>query len=221
MRICLLFLGLSRMMSELACAEESAPPGITWQGSVSLGTELDEHALPSEESPPPEKPARIRIGFSAKWSFSLHWERVEPKSDDENFDAKELSTEESKLIELANAERKKLKLPALEPDPVLMKLARMHAAAMGRLDRIGHELDGKTFSQRMEQAKYQASRAGENVAEGQRTPAEAIVGWMQSPGHKGNILHPDYTKIGVGLATGKSGKMYWTQVFAKPFDAAK
>lgn len=221
MRICLLVLYPSLVMSSVALAEDPTPPGVRWEGSVSLGTELDERGLPSDENPPPEKPARLRIGFSAKWSFSLHWERIEPKPDDENFDAAELSAEEAKLIELTNAERKKLKLPALKPDPVLMKLARTHAATMGRLDQIGHELEGKTFSQRMEQAKYQASRAGENVAQGQRTPAEAVAGWMQSPGHKGNILHPDYTKIGVGLATAKSGKMYWTQVFAKPFDAAK
>jgi uncharacterized protein YkwD len=205
----------------LIADENATPPGVTWQGSVSLGAELDEHALPKYEEPPPEKPARIRIGFSAKWSFSLHWERIDPKPEDEAFDAAEFSAEEAKLIELTNAERKKLKLPALKPDPVLMKLARAHAATMGRLDQIGHDLEGKTFAQRMEQAKYQASRAGENVAQGQRTPTEAVAGWMQSPGHKANILNTDYTKIGVGLATSKSGKMYWTQVFAKPFEAAK
>lgn len=199
----------------LMANEVSTPPGVSWEGAVAFGAELDPHGLPNEEPPPSEKPARIRIGFSAKWSFSLHWERVDPKSEDA-IGIAELSADEAKLIELTNAERKKLKLAALKPDPVLMKLARSHAAAMARLDQIGHELEGKTFSQRMEQAKYQASRAGENVAQGQRTPAEAVASWMQSPGHKGNILQSDYTHTGVGTAVAKSGKRYWTQVFAKP-----
>lgn len=120
------------------------------------------------------------------------------------------------MIELSNAERKKLKLAALKPDPALMKLARSHAATMARLDQIGHELDGKTFSQRMKDAKFQSMRAGENVAQGHKTPGEAVSGWMQSPGHKEKIVQADYTRIGVGKAISKSGKAYWTQVFAKP-----
>ena len=68
----------------------------------------------------------------------------------------------------------------------------------------------------MEKAKYQASRAGENVAQGQRTPEEAVTDWMRSPGHKANIVQSDYTHIGVGVATAKSGQIYYTQIFAKP-----
>lgn len=212
-------IGLTVVMSTccaLPADEKPAPPGFSSQGSISLGVELDEHALPKDEPPAPEKPARIRIGFSANWSFSFHWERIEPKPTEDAFDKAELSADETRVIELTNAERKKVQAAGLKPDPVLMKLARAHAATMARLDQIGHDLEGKTFSQRMEQAKYQAARAGENVAQGQRTPAEAVAGWMQSPGHKGNILQTDYTRTGVGTATSKSGKVYWTQIFAKP-----
>jgi uncharacterized protein YkwD len=132
-----------------------------------------------------------------------------------------LTAEETRLIEATNAERSKLKLPPLKVDPVLLKIAREHSANMARLDKLGHELEGQTFVQRMEKAKYQALRAGENVAQGQRSPDEAVAGWMQSPGHKANILQAEYTHIGVGLATSKSGQAYYTQVFAQPFLAAQ
>lgn len=213
---------LSGLFAFLATAsiladEPPAPAGATWKGSLSLGAELDERGLTKDDqAPPQEKPGRIRVGFSASWSFSLNWERVEAETDDGQFDAPELSPEEAKVIELSNTERKKLKLAALKPDPTLMKLARSHAAAMARLDQIGHDLEGKTFSKRLDDAKYRALRAGENVAQGHKTASEAVSGWMQSPGHKENIVQADYTRIGVGKATSKSGKTYWTQVFAKP-----
>ncbi len=222
MRTNVLTLCATCIVCGMAIADERATPtGTTWQGAVSLGAELDEHGLPSDGKAPAETPARIRVGFTANWSFSLHWNRIEPADGKAHAPAFELSPDESKIIELTNAERKKLKLPALQADPALMKLARAHSATMARLDKIGHDLEGKTFSQRMEQAKYQAARAGENVAQGQCTPTEAVAGWMQSPGHKANILQSDYTRIGVGMATSKSGKPYFTQVFAKPFAPSK
>ena len=200
---------------------EKPTAGLSWQGSLKAGAELDARGLPADEGAAAEKPARIRIGFSANWSFSLNWERVEPSIEEAKTVESGLTADETKLIEFTNAERKKLKLPALASDPTLMKLARGHAATMARLDQISHELEGKSFSQRMNQTGYQASRAGENIAMGQRTPAEAVASWMESPGHKANILQPEYTHLGVGLATSKSGKPYLTQVFAKPFAQPK
>lgn len=55
--------------------------------------------------------------------------------------------------------------------------------------------------------------AGENIAAGQRTPPETMDGWMNSPGHKANILKPEFTHIGVGYLTGGEYRTYWTQMF--------
>ena len=52
--------------------------------------------------------------------------------------------------------------------------------------------------------------AGENIAYGQRTPREVVAAWMNSPGHRANILNASYTQIGVGYVA--SGN-YWTQLF--------
>ena len=55
-------------------------------------------------------------------------------------------------------------------------------------------------------------KAGENIAKGQKTPSAVVNAWMNSPGHRANILDPSYTKIGVGYE--KNGH-YWTQMFIK------
>ena len=57
--------------------------------------------------------------------------------------------------------------------------------------------------------KYRS--AGENIAMGQRTPSEVVQAWMNSPGHRANILDPSFTRVGVGYV--REGN-YWTQMFA-------
>jgi len=54
---------------------------------------------------------------------------------------------------------------------------------------------------------------GENIAAGQRTPEIVVDAWMNSPGHRANILSPNFSKIGVGYVTNSSGRPYWTQIF--------
>ena len=55
--------------------------------------------------------------------------------------------------------------------------------------------------------------AGENIAYGQPTPTSVMTGWMNSAGHKANILSKNYTEIGVGVAKKSDGTIYWTQQF--------
>ncbi|MFP3338704.1 CAP domain-containing protein, partial [Micrococcus sp. SIMBA_131] len=55
--------------------------------------------------------------------------------------------------------------------------------------------------------------AGENIAAGQATPEEVVKAWMNSEGHRKNILNPGYTEIGVGYISGGSYGHYWTQMF--------
>lgn len=216
MRVGLILVGIVLLGKDVLAEDAATPPGVVWQGSIAAGAELDEHGLPKPDSAENEPPVRWKFGFKAAWSVTWHWDRVETDSNASDAASLKLTPDESKLIELTNAERKKLKQANLKPDPTLMKLAREHAATMARLDQIGHDLEGKTFAQRMDAAKYRAWRAGENVSQGRRTPADAVAGWMQSEGHKANILQSEYTHLGVGLATSKSGKPYFVQVFAKP-----
>jgi len=68
----------------------------------------------------------------------------------------------------------------------------------------------------MKQFGISYSSAGENIAKGQRTPADVMNGWMNSPGHKANILNSSYTEIGVGYVTDSNGTTYWVQHFIRP-----
>ena len=60
------------------------------------------------------------------------------------------------------------------------------------------------------------SYAGENIAKGQRSPQQVMNGWMNSSGHRANILSANFTEIGVGYTVDQNGTTYWTQMFIKP-----
>ena len=55
--------------------------------------------------------------------------------------------------------------------------------------------------------------AGENIAMGQKTPSEVMNSWMNSSGHRANILNSTYTELGVGIQKDSNGTIYWTQMF--------
>jgi len=83
----------------------------------------------------------------------------------------------------------------------------------------GHILDGHDVVYRIAQVGYQWSWLGENVAYcyGYSDPAAQLTTqWWNSPDHRANMLGSNFTEIGVGIATGASGRTYGVQVFAKP-----
>jgi uncharacterized protein YkwD len=78
--------------------------------------------------------------------------------------------------------------------------------------------DGSGPGERAARQGYSSSFIGENIAAGYSTPKAVVEGWMNSPGHKANILGVDYTEIGVGYAYSSSSSYgaYWTAVFGSP-----
>lgn len=128
----------------------------------------------------------------------------------------DLTADEKKLIKLVNAERKKVDLPPLKANEKLMKAARGHSANMAAKGQLDHTLDEKGPGERLKDVRYASTGWGENIAAGQRTPAEAMESWMNSEGHRANLLGKDYREIGVALAKADDGTIYWTQVFAIP-----
>lgn len=137
---------------------------------------------------------------------------VEPRATD---DVK-LSADEQAVLDDTNAERKKAGLDPLTVDAKLLAAARGHAANMAKTDRLDHTLDGLTAADRVKAAGYEFSRTGENIAWNQKTPKAAVAGWMQSAGHKENLLNTDFTQIGVAAAKNAKGEPYWVQVFGTP-----
>lgn len=126
------------------------------------------------------------------------------------------TSQENEVIRLVNVERARAGLPALKTNWQLSRVARYKSADMANRGYFSHTSPtyGSPFRM-MESFGLRFSAAGENIAYGQRTPAEVMRDWMNSPGHRSNILSRNYTEIGVGLAKNKNGVCYWTQMFMK------
>lgn len=108
---------------------------------------------------------------------------------------------ESEVVRLVNIERSKHGLPALKENWELSRVARYKCTDMINKNYFSHTSPtyGSPFNM-MESFGLRFSAAGENIAMGQRTPVEVVNAWMNSPGHRSNILSPNFTQIGVGLA---------------------
>ncbi|MEZ0157303.1 CAP domain-containing protein [Streptomyces althioticus] len=120
----------------------------------------------------------------------------------------------AEVVELTNRERARAGLPALSRDPLLTTAARAHSADMVARDFYAHTApDGSKPWDRAAAAGSRCRTVGENIACGQRSAAEVVRGWMNSPGHRANILKPEFTHIGVGFAGGGRAGTYWTQLF--------
>ncbi|MGW0830328.1 CAP domain-containing protein [Streptomyces prunicolor] len=119
-----------------------------------------------------------------------------------------------RVVELTNAERARAGLRALAVDPLLAAAAQAHSTDMVARAFYSHTSpDGSQPWDRAAAAGARRRTIGENIACGQRTPAEVVEGWMNSPGHRANILKPDFTHIGIGFAGGGQMGTYWTQLF--------
>ena len=130
-------------------------------------------------------------------------------SDEENGFARNVLTR-------VNVERQAQNLPALLWDGQLAPVAYAHAKDMQTRHFFAHvNPDGKDPFDRMRDANVSFSSAGENIAQGQQTPAEVMGAWMNSPPHKANILSADFTMLGVGVRMGADGP-YWVQEFRRP-----
>ena len=128
---------------------------------------------------------------------------------------------EKTLLEMTNAERKKECLPPLKASALLFRAARAHSENMAKQGKLDHELDEKTPFDRLKETGYRFQRAGENIAFGtENLPLTDIMKlWMESEGHKANILNPDFTEIGLGTSRNDKGEVYYTQVFGTPLKA--
>ena len=124
---------------------------------------------------------------------------------------------ENQVITLVNKERTSRGLQSLKQNYQLCKIARYKSQDMVNKNYFSHTSPtyGSPFKM-MEYFGIRFSAAGENIAMGQPSPQSVMTAWMNSPGHRSNILSPAYTQIGVGAAKDSRGVIYWTQQFIKP-----
>lgn len=174
--------------------------GDWWEIPLRPGEELpaqppEEETPPAEEAPPQETP---------------------PAQEEPDEDAPEESGGVQEAAEtvtsLVNAARQDAGLSELELD------ADLCAAAQARAQEIAQSFshtrpDGSSCFTILEEFGVSYRAAGENIAMGQRTPEEVMDGWMNSSGHRANILNGTFTSIGVGYYVDGAGAAHWVQIF--------
>ena len=118
---------------------------------------------------------------------------------------------ENEVISLVNAERAKVGLPSLSADSGAVEVAHIRAKEIARS--FSHTRpDGRSCFTAASDAGLSYRTAGENIAYGYATPQQVVKGWMDSEGHRKNILSSSFTKIGGGCYE-SSGVLYWSQFF--------
>ena len=118
----------------------------------------------------------------------------------------------SEVVRLTNSARSKNGYAALVEDGVLSEAAAVRAREIARS--FSHTRpSGASFSSALSESGVSYLRAGENIASGQKSASEVVNAWMNSPGHRANILNSSYSRIG-SASVNIDGTHYWVQLFA-------
>ncbi|MCR8844904.1 CAP domain-containing protein [Paenibacillus sp. SC116] len=160
---------------------------------------------PEKPKPQPEKPSKPETKPEQPTKPTTP---TKPENNNGN-QGTQASTNVQQVVELVNKERAKAGLPALKYDEKLSQVA--HLKAKDMIDNNYFDHNSPTYGSPFDMMRSQGvsyNTAGENIAKGQRSAEEVMKDWMNSPGHRQNILKDGYTKIGVGYYNGA-----WVQMF--------
>lgn len=164
------------------------------------------------QTPAKEKATPVTNNNNTKAPSSSKNQQVEaPVKTPSNNVSQSVSEFEKQVVDLTNAERAKEGLKPLEMHSPLMEVAQAKSEDMAKNNYFSHTSPtyGSPFDQ-IKSAGISYRSAGENIAQGQRTPQQVVQAWMESPGHRQNIMNANYTHIGVGFV---ENGYYWTQQF--------
>ena len=122
------------------------------------------------------------------------------------------------LLNAINAERAKRHLAPLRTSTTLMQVADFYSCRLidGRFFDHVDPFDGSTVDTRVTDFGYAFQKVGENLAAGHKTAKDAVNAWMESPGHRANLLDPAFTETGIAVKTGGDYGWYWVQEFGRP-----
>ena len=164
-------------------------------------TELPDVELPDIELPDAELPGTGNPGADVP----------DAEAPDSSEDSVQDTSFAAQVVKLVNEERKKAGLSELTVDLKVQSAANVRAKEI--VSSFSHTRpDGRQFSTALTEAGVSFRGSGENIAWGQRTPEAVMQAWMNSSGHRANILNARYTSIGVGYYV-VNGTPYWTQLF--------
>ncbi len=157
--------------------------------NILCGNQKPENQKPENQQPENQKP-----------------ENQKPEQADKTF--------ARQVADLVNEERAKAGLEAVTVDEKIESAALVRAKEI-ELSFSHTRPDGRSFSTVLTENGISFQSSGENIAWGQSSPEEVMNGWMNSSGHRANILNPDFKKIGVGFYQNQAGRKFWTQLFVK------
>ncbi|HYN19897.1 MAG TPA: CAP domain-containing protein [Thermoanaerobaculia bacterium] len=159
------------------------------------------------------------FGGTPLYTFLLAWREDEYFSR-QTASLADLDSTRAGMLSQVNLQRAAASAAALALNPRLNEVAQRHAEDMLSRSYYDHQTpEGLMPRERVKQAGYEAFIVAENIARGPTSVEEAMSAWMQSQGHRGNLLHPSFTEMGVGCAVGKNGAGYtvlWVQEFGRP-----
>ncbi|MBE5099217.1 CAP domain-containing protein [Priestia aryabhattai] len=165
-------------------------------------------AAPQEQAQAPEQSEEAKAPEQTQQNTKAQ----QSENTDKAEQAKDASQFEQKVVDLVNQERQKQGLKPLTLNKKLSDVARTKSKDMMDKGYFDHNSPtyGSPFDM-MKQFGIEYTTAGENIAKGQQSPEDVMNAWMNSDGHRKNILNPDFTEIGVGYVKGDT--TYWTQQF--------
>ena len=185
-------------------------PGINIPGINIPGSNIPDHSLPAPDFPIPDFPDNM---LPDQPGGMLPDQPGNPAPDQPGTDGSQ-DAFANEVVRLVNEERAKAGLPALTVDRGAASAAQVRAKEIERS--FSHTRpDGSSFNSALTEAGVNFRGAGENIAYGQNSPEKVMEGWMNSSGHRANILNSSYTSIGVGHYQNASGVNYWTQLFIR------
>jgi hypothetical protein len=122
------------------------------------------------------------------------------------------------LLRSVNAERAKARLAPLRLNDTLNQVADFYACRLIEGDFFSHvdPYDGSTVDARAAHFGYPFLKIGENLAAGQQSVEQVVAEWMNSPGHRANLLDPAFVEIGMAVKVGGKLGVYWVQEFGRP-----
>jgi uncharacterized protein YkwD len=172
-------------------------------------------ASPSSLRPSPSRSATPRPSRTTAPSRQLPRSSTSTGATPRGATSGTITAELQQVVDLVNQERAKAGCKALAIDDKLMLAAQRHSQDQADHQTMSHDgSDGSDVGDRLDRVGYSWRAYGENVAWNQRTPAAVMDAWMNSSGHRANILNCSFTEIGVGVA--RSNGPYWTQDFGTP-----
>lgn len=188
--------------------------GITFGNNGNLCPDVEKPGVvyPGAGNPDTQKPDTENTDTQKPDTENTDTQKPDDQKPDTDVSDNETLSYAEQVIKLVNEERAKAGLPALKMDADITAAANVRAKEI--VQKFSHTRpNGSSFGTVLKEQGVSFRGSGENIAWGQKSPEQVMNGWMNSEGHRANILNKNYKNIGVGYYQNEKGVNYWVQLF--------